>query len=103
MWFRPDRSGPSVDWLVVRPKFAKGPVPIVVQLNYYGNHDFLTDPEVVLPRGWMPDETLPGGIAITGHRASEAMRGRLRRTDRPYAFPVETIVARGYALSLIHI
>ena len=99
MWFRPDRSGPSVDWLVLRPKFAKGPVPIVVQLNYYGNHDFLTDPEVVLPRGWVQNETLAGGIAITDHRVPEAMRGRLRRTDRASAFPVETIVARGYAFA----
>ena len=97
MWFRADKTGPSLDWLVVRPRYAKGPVPVIVQLNYYGNHDFLTDPEVVLPRGWMQNETLSGGFAITNHCAEASMRGRLLRSDQRYAFPIDTIVARGYA------
>lgn len=97
MWFRKDKSGPSVDWLIVRPKYAKEPVPVIVQLNYYGNHEFLTDPEVVLPCGWMQNETLAGGYAITNHCALESMRGRLCRTDQRYAFPINTMIARGYA------
>ena len=97
MWFRADRSGPSLDWLVVRPKYAKGPVPVIVQLNYYGNHDFLTDPEVALSRGWMQNEVLSDGFAVTNHCALESMRGRLLRSDQRYAFPIDTMIARGYA------
>ena len=42
MWFRKDKTGPYIDWLIVRPRHATGPVPVVMQLNYYGYHDFLT-------------------------------------------------------------
>jgi len=97
MWFRKDKSGPHVDWLIVRPAFVKGPVPVILQLNYYGNHDFLSDGQVALPQGcWMQNEEL-GRYAVTNHCAEAAMRGRLRRTDQRYSFPVETILARGYA------
>jgi len=38
MWFREDKSGPFVDWLIITPKYARGPVPAVMLLNYRGNH-----------------------------------------------------------------
>ena len=97
MWFKADKSGPHVDWLIVRPSMAKAPVPVLVQLNYYGNHDFLTDKEVFLPHGWMQNEDLGCGFAITNHCAEEGMRGRIRRTDQRYSCPLETMLARGYA------
>lgn len=34
--FRSDRTGPCIDWLVVLPRHAKGPVPVFVHLNYAG-------------------------------------------------------------------
>lgn len=39
MWFRPDRSGPCVDWTVVTPKAACRPTPCVLLLNYKGLDD----------------------------------------------------------------
>ena len=97
MWFRADKSGPHVDWLIVRPKHAKAPVPVIVFLNYYGNHELLTDKEVVLSDAWLTNER-EGLIEITENRTTERQRGRLRRTDQRYTFPIETIVARGYAV-----
>lgn len=97
MWFRQDKSGPAIDWLLVRPRYAKGRVPVVLQLNYYGNHDFMTDREVVLPRGWMQNERVSDGFAITNHCAEESFRGRLCRTDQRYGSPVDMLVSRGYA------
>ena len=96
MWFRADRSGPHVDWLVVRPSMAKGPVPVIIQLNYYGNHEFLSDKEVIVSEAWLTNEK-DGSVKVTRNRAEEGQRGRLRRTDQRYSFPVETILARGYA------
>ena len=96
MWFRADKSGPHVDWLVVRPVSAKGPVPVVVQFNYYGNHEFLTDPEVFVSGAWLTNDT-DGLVTITRNRAEADTRGRMRRTDQRYTFPVETLLARGYA------
>ena len=40
MWFRADKTGPVIDWLVHIPKYAKKPCPVIVHLNYKGN-DFL--------------------------------------------------------------
>ena len=94
MWFRKDKTGPYVDWLIVRPRHAIGPVPLIVQLNYYGNHEFLTDPEVTLPHGWLANDRVKG---IVDHRAVESTRGRLRRTDCRTPFPVDMILSRGYA------
>jgi len=94
MWFRKDKTGPFIDWLIVRPRHVTGPVPVVMQLNYYGNHEFLTDKEVPLPHGWMQNEKDKG---ITEHKAVEALRGRLRRTDCRTPFPVDMILSRGYA------
>ena len=55
MWFKADKSDPHVDWLVVRPSMAKGPVPVIVLLNYYGNHECLTDEEVFVSEAWLTE------------------------------------------------
>lgn len=36
-YFRADRTGPVIDWLVIVPRFAKGRVPVILHLNYKGN------------------------------------------------------------------
>ena len=36
-WFRADRTGPCIDWLVLLPRFAKKPCPVILHLNYIGN------------------------------------------------------------------
>ena len=33
MWFRKDKSGPVIDWLLLLPTKAKGPVPVFMLLN----------------------------------------------------------------------
>ena len=112
MWFRADRSGPHVDWLVLlpnRPKDWRGrragghtaregdtKAPVVLFLNYGGNHEFLTSTAVAVPDScWLRNEAARG---IVAHRPEEASRGFARRTDHASPFPVETILARGYAV-----
>lgn len=36
-WFRADRTGPFVDWIVFIPRHAKKPCPVILHLNYAGN------------------------------------------------------------------
>lgn len=36
-WFRADKSGPCVDWIVFVPRHAKKPCPVILHLNYKGN------------------------------------------------------------------
>ena len=107
MWFRRDKSGPFIDWLLVlpnrigsmKPSVRNGrvvcenfkPVPVVLMLNYRGNHSILNDSEVALPEGaWLR----PVGEAFG---AREADRGYHRDSQARSIVPVDFIVARGYA------
>lgn len=37
MYFRADKTGPSVEWVAIVPRYAKRPCPVIVHLNYRGN------------------------------------------------------------------
>ena len=94
MWFSDDRSGPKIDWLVVRPRSASGPVPVILTLNYWGNHTFIPDPEVVVPDCWMEKETEFG---ISGNTANPDWRGKLLTGELRYHYPIDEFLRRGYA------
>ncbi len=111
MWFKADRTGPFVDWLLVlpnrigglKPQFRDGRVvcenaektPVVILLNYHGNHQILDDPEVPLPENvWLRNDGRPGA----GRDALECDRGRSRRSNQTDIVPAQFLVARGYAL-----
>ena len=94
MWFSEDRSGPKIDWLVVRPRSASGPVPVILTLNYWGNHTFIPDPEVVVPDCWMEKETEFG---ISGNSANPDWRGKLLTGELRYHYPIDDFLRRGYA------
>lgn len=94
MWFRPDKTGPKVDWLIILPRHATGPVPAFISLNYEGNQTVLPDPEVLVTDGWLRDNPKAG---ISGHRIGEDSRGRYSGQSMDTTFPVGMILARGYA------
>lgn len=84
MWFRADKSGPKIDWLILSPARAQGPVPVILLLNYTGNHEFLADPEILLPDQWM--------------RTPRHERGHYNLDGEDTVFPVSSLIARGYAV-----
>ena len=84
MRFSPDSTGPKIDWLIILPRYAKGPVPAIVTLNYCGNHTVLPDKEILLP-----DYPLSEGELLE--------RGVLSRTGGKTIYPVDMLLARGYA------
>ena len=109
MWFRADKSGPFVDWLLVLPNRIAGTLPetngvrvacenrtkapVVLMLNFRGNHAVLDDVEVPLTEGgWFRDD------GSGGHGPKESDRGALRRSQSRTTVPAEYIVSRGYAL-----
>ncbi len=111
MWFRADRSGPWLDWLVILPNRIRGsapvlrdgrllcendfPVPVVLFLNYEGNHTLLDDPEVIVPdNAWLVSESSreDGSFALRPER-----RGHERDTGYRYTFPLELFLAHGIA------
>ena len=112
VWFRKDRTGPFLDWLVLLPNRPAGvkhaerdgrivredsaPAPVVLFLNYHGNHGLLDDPEVVLPDNvWVH-------IGASRKNGTFALRPEMRafdrRTNDRRTFPAETILARGWAV-----
>ncbi len=92
MWFRKDRTGPKVDWLIVTPNNVEGPVPVVLLLNYTGNHAVLEDKEILIPDIW-----LHGLSGMIDAKAAEAERGSLNREGGKTVYPVGALAARGYA------
>ena len=113
MWFRDDKSGPVIDWIVFLPNHIQETkakkdgnvpvcentkkVPVVLFLNYRGNHELATDPQIVLAEGmWLRSGGADGHVWQKSEL--EKSRGRLRNTDETSQCPLETILARGYAV-----
>jgi len=112
MWFKTDRTGPFIDWLVVIPNRINSgkpvvkdgkticentaKVPVILMLNYRGNQEMLTDPEVAMPEDvWVRNRA---EYFCQDHKPSTETRGLSRKTNSASPMPIETIVARGYAL-----
>ncbi len=112
MWFREDRSGPWLDWLVVIPNRIRGErpetrngrivcentekVPVALFLNYSGNHTLLSDPEIIVPTNvWccFSGSRADGSFALRPDR-----RASLRKTTGSYSCPLEMFLARDFAV-----
>ena len=82
-------DGPFLDLLVYRPAGARAKAPAFLGLNFDGNHTVSRDPGIALARCWVGD-----GPGVVDHRATEAGRG-----TGASRWPIEAIVARGYAVA----
>ncbi|MDD4018531.1 MAG: hypothetical protein PHV28_11375 [Kiritimatiellae bacterium] len=88
MYFCPDRSGPRIDWMLLEPARANGPFPVIVLLNYRGNHELMSDENVRVPDFRVPNRHTRGK---TPNRVDASVRGKIR-------YPLESVVAHGYAV-----
>jgi hypothetical protein len=79
--------------LIYLPAHAVQPVPAFMGLNFGGNHAIHVDPGITLSNRWMRE----GGPGIVANHATETSRG-----SEASRWPVETILARGYALVTIY-
>ena len=93
MWFRANKTGPCIHWIVWIPRHLQNPVPVISFLNYRGNHELVPDLDVPVMTAWCRrrDRT-------PDHRATEATRGLLQNPDEATVFPIGVILARGYAV-----
>lgn len=87
-----DGPRPAMDVLIYLPAAARGPVPVFVGLNFYGNHTVHADSGIPLGEVWVRD---PQDRA----RASRQPAERSRRGSDAESWQVETILARGYGLA----
>ncbi|HWI56964.1 MAG TPA: hypothetical protein VNZ22_07045, partial [Bacillota bacterium] len=90
---------PPIHLMVVVPNRRSAPAPVVLALNYYGNHTLVPDKQVRLPDNWMPEWGGAGAAAakVVDHRASEAGRGSWMQF-----WPIEDLLNRGYALATFY-
>ena len=93
MWFKADKTGPCIGWIVWIPKFAKHPVPVISFLNYRGNHELVFDEDIPVQKGWTR-----ASAKTDGNRSSARTRGVQQNPDSPFRFPVDIILSRGYAV-----
>ena len=96
MWFRSDRSGPCLNWIVWIPRYAKKPVPVISFLNFRGNHELVPDADIPVTSAWLMN--WDGAHPIRGGRANETYRGLLQNPNSDDVFPLGTVLARGYAV-----
>lgn len=89
-----DLHGPAMDVLFYLPNNATKPVPAFVGYNFNGNHAVTLDPGVPLARSWIENRR---ENHITNNVANEVSRG-----CEAAAWPIERILARGYALATIY-
>ncbi|MBQ4329612.1 MAG: hypothetical protein IJC27_07775 [Lentisphaeria bacterium] len=89
MYFKADKSGPVINWLVIAPRHAKKPVPLIMYLNYHGNHTLLNDKEVIIP-------------SRPAHYPAEyqfgSPRGKRLAPENRYHLPIQMILSAGYAV-----
>jgi hypothetical protein len=90
---KPD--GPRIDLLLYLPKKASGAthMPVFLGMNFRGNHTVHADPGITRSREWMREN----GEGVVNNQATAASRG----TDAA-SWPVEQILARGYALATFY-
>ncbi len=87
-------KGPRMTILIYLPARAKGPVPTFLTLNFRGNHTIHPDPAIRLTHSWVRGKVKG---ETKDNRATENGRGLAKSR-----WPVETILARGYALATIY-
>jgi hypothetical protein len=86
-------GAPPIRLLLLVPQGRAGPVPVLLGLNFYGNHTVVGAPWIALPEGWVPDRC-PGAEE---NRATEAGRGA-----QATAWCAEQVLERGYALATLY-
>jgi hypothetical protein len=83
-------GAPAMHLLLYVPTRAPAPVPAFLGLNFQGNHAIHSDAGIALSQAWVAED-YPGVVA---NRATDAARG-----SEASRWPVEMILARGYALA----
>ena len=95
MYFSEDGSGPTIDWALWLPRHAKGKVPVVLFLNYRGNYELVADKDIPVCRSWAHRRPEFG---VEEHEPSERTRGCQGDQNMNTILPLQTILARGYAV-----
>ena len=98
-FFKEDKSGPFVDWMILRPRFATGPVPVILFLNPVGAIQLLPDDDLTIADGYR--EANPGPQKRPEKPpapGASKLRGAWCDPNNRNFWPIGDIIARGYAV-----
>ncbi len=84
---------PPIHLMIVAPNNRKRAAPVILAINYFGNHTLLPDKRIRLNENWMPER----GTGVVSNRATEASRGSW--TD---IWRIADVIHRGYALATFY-
>ena len=92
-------NGPKFDLLLYIPKAAKGPVPAILGINFWGNHAITTDPGVRITANHVESgkNSFVDLTCVHDGQATEGCRG-----INASQWPIETMLERGYALATLY-
>lgn len=96
--FEGTEAGPSGDLLLYTPQSVPR-APVILGLNFWGNHTVSTDPGIFLSRSWTESgrNSLADLSCVRDHRATESCRGIDARR-----WPVEEFLKRGYGFATMY-
>ncbi|MDB6129055.1 MAG: acetylxylan esterase [Verrucomicrobiales bacterium] len=93
------QDGPGFELLVYLPNAPKEKHPVILGINFWGNHSINSDPAIHLNTNW-----IEGGknsfidlTCVTNNQATEACRGGNARQ-----WPLERFIDRGYGLATFY-
>lgn len=90
MYFKKDKSGPMIDWIVIRPRYAKNPVKPILFLNYRGNHEIIPNEEVIIAEAWTH--------YTEDHKTPCDVRGVMCDPNKNSTLPTNLLLAAGFAI-----
>ncbi|MDB5248108.1 MAG: acetyl xylan esterase [Segetibacter sp.] len=93
VYFNGKTGGPQMDVLIYLPNNVPSPVPVILQLNFDGNHRINSDTGIRLSTSWME----PKATGVVNNRATEASRG-----NASSGWDVDMILERGYGFATIY-
>ena len=89
MWFKKDKSGPCIDWLLLRPRYVDKKVPVILFLNYRGNQEIVPDEEIPVNDVW---------YGFTGDHKAPVGRGIMMDPNQATYLPIGMLLSAGYAV-----
>lgn len=92
VFFTGKAEGPTMTILLYVPSGVKGRVPVFVSPNFKGNHSTNLEPDVAISKRWL--ETRSG-------EAAKVVPAEVQRGEQLSRWPMESIIARGYAVATV--
>jgi hypothetical protein len=84
---------PPIHLMLIVPNRRQVAAPVVLGMNYFGNHTLLHDPAILLSTNWMPER----GTGVVNNLSTDASRGTWADI-----WQTEYLIDRGYALATFY-